>query len=275
MRLRTGVYGNLRESALKVDSGRKIPCRTGESNLRRLRAGLMLYHWATCRPKWRIRLTALFFLVFFLTSLTIIMLEYEELFISYERKLFLSSIIIIIIIIILIFFFCPRRLTLTWWGRCALCCLRSLPTLCYSVLVSGYAFLAFSTVFHSRNFPDNSPFSHCSSGLISVLLVLSTIYLSMKVFFSPDIIHCGWLGLKHQLSNYLTLLRLLLLGRNKQDHDEILIYYRRKLFFFAWPIVIGRMSVVVTKMQNCEELLISYERKLLPRVVLRLRLEDC
>ena len=32
-----------RESALKVDSRRKIPCRTGESNLRRQRAGPMLY----------------------------------------------------------------------------------------------------------------------------------------------------------------------------------------------------------------------------------------
>ena len=36
---RTGVYGH----ALKVDSGRKIPCRTGESNLCRRRAGPMLY----------------------------------------------------------------------------------------------------------------------------------------------------------------------------------------------------------------------------------------
>ena len=33
----------VRESALKVDSGRKIPCRTGESNLRQQRAGSTLY----------------------------------------------------------------------------------------------------------------------------------------------------------------------------------------------------------------------------------------
>ena len=33
-----------RESALKVDSGRKIPCRTGGSNLLRKSAGPMLYH---------------------------------------------------------------------------------------------------------------------------------------------------------------------------------------------------------------------------------------
>ena len=39
-----GVYGHRkRESALKVDSGRKIPCRTGESNLRQRRAGPTLY----------------------------------------------------------------------------------------------------------------------------------------------------------------------------------------------------------------------------------------
>ena len=38
-----GVQTHIRESALKVDSGRKIPCRTRESNLRQRRAGLMLY----------------------------------------------------------------------------------------------------------------------------------------------------------------------------------------------------------------------------------------
>ena len=38
-----GCTDTVRESALKVDSGRKIPCRTGESNLRRQHADLMLY----------------------------------------------------------------------------------------------------------------------------------------------------------------------------------------------------------------------------------------
>ena len=42
-------------------------------------------------------------------------------------------------------------------------------------------------LFHSMNSPDNSPFS--DSGLISALMVLSTIYLLMKVSFSPDMIH--------------------------------------------------------------------------------------
>ena len=38
-----GCTGTVKESALKVDFGRKIPCRTVESNLRRRRAGPMLY----------------------------------------------------------------------------------------------------------------------------------------------------------------------------------------------------------------------------------------
>ena len=38
-----GCTDTVRESALKVDSGRKIPCRTGESNLRRRCAGPILY----------------------------------------------------------------------------------------------------------------------------------------------------------------------------------------------------------------------------------------
>ena len=38
-----GEVGTQQESALQADSGRKIPCRTGESNLRRQRAGPMLY----------------------------------------------------------------------------------------------------------------------------------------------------------------------------------------------------------------------------------------
>ena len=40
-------------------------------------------------------------------------------------------------------------------------------------------------------------------GLISALLVLSTLYLFMNVSLSPDIILCGWLGLEHSLTNYL------------------------------------------------------------------------
>ena len=39
-----GCKDAARESALKVDSGKKIPCRTGESNLRQRRDGPTLYH---------------------------------------------------------------------------------------------------------------------------------------------------------------------------------------------------------------------------------------
>ena len=46
----------------------------------------------------------------------------------------------------------------------------SLPIPFYSVLVSVSVFMALSTVFHSINSPDNSPFSH------SILPVLSPPY---------------------------------------------------------------------------------------------------
>ena len=85
----------------------------------------------------------------------------------------------------------PRGLTFTWWGRYG-SCLRHEPTeLAHSfrsVLSSVSVFMALSTVFHSINSPENSVFSLCSSGLISALLVLSTLFLFMKVPFSPDII---------------------------------------------------------------------------------------
>ena len=45
-----------------------------------------------------------------------------------------------------------------------------------------------------------SAFSLYSSRLISALLVLSTIYLYENLP-SPDIIHSGWLGSKHQVTN--------------------------------------------------------------------------
>ena len=95
----------------------------------------------------------------------------------------------------------PHGLTLTWWGCCGFN-QPSLPTPFYSVLVSVSVFMALSNVFHSKTFSRHlSAFSLCSSGLISALLVLSTIYLFLKVSLSPDIILCDWLGLKHQLTN--------------------------------------------------------------------------
>ena len=47
-----------------------------------------------------------------------------------------------------------------------------------SVLVSISVFVALSTLFHSINSPDNSPFSH------SVLPVLSLLYWSFQLYIS-------------------------------------------------------------------------------------------
>ena len=46
-----------------------------------------------------------------------------------------------------------------------------------------------------------STFSLCSTELISAFMILVTTCLFMKVLLSPDIILCGWLGLKRQLTN--------------------------------------------------------------------------
>ena len=76
----------------------------------------------------------------------------------------------------------------------------SLPTplslsrvLSFSVsLVSVSVFMTPSTVFHSINFPGNSPLSHSVLLVFnSTMMVLSNIYLLMKVSVSPNIIHCG------------------------------------------------------------------------------------
>ena len=69
----------------------------------------------------------------------------------------------------------------------------SLSTPFYSVLVSISIFLALSTVFHSTDCPDNSPFSHSvlSVLFLSALVVISPVNLFMEVFFNPDIIPSG------------------------------------------------------------------------------------
>ena len=91
----------------------------------------------------------------------------------------------------------PQRLTFTWWVCCSLFFDRNQPsTTFYSVLVSISVFIALSTIFHFINSPDNSPLSHCSSSLISALMVLSAIYLFMKVSFSPEVILLWLIGLK-------------------------------------------------------------------------------
>ena len=54
----------------------------------------------------------------------------------------------------------------------------SLPTHCYSALVSISVFMALSTVLNSINSPDNSPLSH------SVLSVLFLPHWSFKLYIS-------------------------------------------------------------------------------------------
>ena len=67
-----------------------------------------------------------------------------------------------------------------------------MPAPFYSALASISVFMALSTVFHSINSPENSPLSHSVLPVLFVpFLVLSTIYLFLKVSFSPNIIPCG------------------------------------------------------------------------------------
>ena len=68
----------------------------------------------------------------------------------------------------------------------------SLPTPFYCIPVTLSVFMALSFVFHSISSPNNSPLSlSVLPVLFFALLVLSTIYVSTKVSFSPDIILCG------------------------------------------------------------------------------------
>ena len=100
-------------------------------------------------------------------------------------------------ILVLISFsvFRPRRLTFTWWGCCGLCQdinQPNLPTPFYSVLVPISVFYSpFNCISFYKFFRQLSAFSLSSSGLHSVLLVLSTVYLFMKVSLSPDIFLSG------------------------------------------------------------------------------------
>ena len=78
----------------------------------------------------------------------------------------------------------------------------NLPTPFYSALMSLSAFMALSTVFHSTNSSDNSPLSHSVLPVLFLPFSSFHLYLFLKVSLSPYIILCGWLGLKHQLTNW-------------------------------------------------------------------------
>ena len=101
----------------------------------------------------------------------------------------------------------PRGLTITWWGCYGLCFWHK-PT----ELANSFSFCCFvcfclygpfSCISFHKFSRQLSAFSLCSCGLISAVLDFSTLYLFMKVSLSPDVILCGWLGLKHQLTNLL------------------------------------------------------------------------
>ena len=96
-------------------------------------------------------------------------------------------------------------LTFSWWGCYGLCHRHELTKLAHSFLFCSCVCFCLYGPFNNVSFHKFSwqlfTFSLCSSGLNSALLVLSTIYLFIKVSSSPDIILCGWLGLKHQPTN--------------------------------------------------------------------------
>ena len=59
----------------------------------------------------------------------------------------------------------------------------------------------FNCISFHQFFQLPSVFWLCSSGLISALLVLSTLHLFMKVSFSPDLTPSGWLGWKESTNS--------------------------------------------------------------------------
>ena len=79
----------------------------------------------------------------------------------------------------------------------------SLPTPFHSVLVSVSVCMALQTVFHSMNSPRQLfAFSLFFRSYIGLVGPFNYIFLH-KVSFNPDVVLCGWLGLKHQLTNSL------------------------------------------------------------------------
>ena len=83
----------------------------------------------------------------------------------------------------------PRGLTFTWWGYSGLCQRHKPTELAHSFLFCSYVYFSLDDPFNCISFQksyDNSPLR-----LNSALLVLSTIYLFMKVSLSPNIIFSG------------------------------------------------------------------------------------
>ena len=89
----------------------------------------------------------------------------------------------------------PHGLTSTWWGCCGLCLWHKPTELARTFLFSSCVcfclYSPFSCVSAHKFSRQLSAFSLCSSGLISALLVLSTMFLFMTASLSPDNILCG------------------------------------------------------------------------------------
>ena len=100
----------------------------------------------------------------------------------------------------------PRGLIFTWWGCCGLCFWHRPTELAHSILFCSCVYFCLYGPFNCISFHEFSRqlsiFSLCCSGLMFALLVTSTIHLFMKDP-SPDVVLCGWLGLKHRLTHSL------------------------------------------------------------------------
>ena len=87
---------------------------------------------------------------------------------------------------------CPRGLTFSWWGCYGLCQRHKLTELALSFLFCSCVCFCLYGPFSSVSFHKFSrQLFTFSLGLYSASLVLSTIYLFIKVSLSPDIILCG------------------------------------------------------------------------------------
>ena len=89
----------------------------------------------------------------------------------------------------------PRGLTFSWWGRYGLCHRHKPTKLAHSFLLCSCVCFCLYGPFNSISFHKFSrqlfAFSLRSSGLNSALLILSNMYLFIKVSLSPDLILCG------------------------------------------------------------------------------------
>ena len=90
----------------------------------------------------------------------------------------------------------PRGLTFTWWGCCDSHFWHKPTELAHSFLFYSCVYFCLYGPFNCISFHKFprwlSAFSLCSSGLISALLVLSPMYLLLKVSFRPNIFPLQW-----------------------------------------------------------------------------------